>query len=1566
MKFQNNTNTKSAVFFKGMNKDISPEFLGEGEYLHAINVVNNSDSGDRLKKGNEQSNVKCASFTYPFNGSISLGNERFIIFSTNDTDSEIGLFESRLCSYKILINDSGRINKLGFKRSHVIKGVAKENWDCTESIYWNNGLNPARTLNLSRIPYVIKRTPDPLGGCDIEKVTDEIDVEALRMTPLLSIPSLSLKKGDGGGNLPNGVYRIAIAYAEDSYKISDYLKISDPIILFNQNIPDGSLELSVTGADKDFKNYELVLISTVNQQTTARLIGRYPVEQKIVYIDTIKQDDGVVDLGEISLQSVHYEGGDTMFKAGDHLIQTAPRTRPDFNYQPQASKIRTKWVSYAVPEDYYRKDGTKIGYTKGEVIALFIRFVYNTGHRTPSYVIMGREAINDEKTRINNTDSKNYGEGQDVEKWEIYDTSTITKVYPKLFTQEYPVAEGGMGYYETAEIYPDNPEVWGSNACKPVRHGRFPDNCTVPNFDSTSNKIIILGIKLENITYPLDNKNKPIEGIVGYEILRGDKEGNKSIVAKGLIFNTGEYELPISYNGNKKALYPNYPFNDLNIDPYLSKKLTKGGCGEKEYTKMGTFNKSHFTFHSPETHFHNPALSSFMKVEAEYYGKSQGYFEQVYNHPKHKLIRDFALLLAGAIGIGEGLLAIKGRKTTEYKSPEAENKGEVVTGGVGAQVAGAAVATGWQKGMDVINQTLSNTPVGSVITDVTKPLFQLLGIGLGAVPGVKGGSYTETTTSTAYSNVPGFIRIGTNTIIFSYFFAQGTEGVINVIRTLVPYRQHAYQCNMSGLYDRQSCPTLNNIIRKIEDYSYLYPGIQDFQGYRINNNLRESSLILKLKSPLEDTKVKDNSRQTIGTLKQWDNPDKPFETDIAAHYVSIKRKLKNLYGQIENIRIVPTTSDIFPIEKEGRFETPVIFGGDTIIEEFTLKRKNNLFTQTQADGILGTPNGYEFDYRLYPNILYPRYWMDTQTYDLTQLFNLSQIKLPNDFFNLDRKPSECRRRVGFSVKDGYMYTSVNGIVRFYVESSYHIPSRKNSDVLEKKHFDRKQNTDLSELFRGDIIKKDNYFEIDKSLSPIKQLNFTHSQLLPDDFSVKNNNCFTYEQNKLLYSLPSFQEDRRDNWRAFLTNNYFTFPREHGRLVSIRDVNRTGVLYFFSSSPLRIHPGVDELQTEGGIKVTIGDGGLFARIPQAVTNTDNDFTECQSSEGIASTPYGIFFMSQRQGKIFKFTDGAKDISSPLKWWLAEYMPSTLLKQFPSFELTDNTSIGIGCIVTYDNTNEIVYFSKRDYSLKKEFIGSVTYSSRNEFKVNGSTTIYLGDPSYFNDSSWTLSYDPKGEGEYISYHSWNPDGALSTSKHFITIKEGSAWIHNETLKSFCNFYGVDYPWEIEYPTTIIQDVTTQESIEYQLQAYNYSNKDRFHILNENFDRAVLWNTEQCSGLLKMNMRVPNNPQLILNYPQYTPGGVNIEVTKTENKYRFNQFSDITKNRGQFSLNWRTIWKTDDNGYTRVLNSNNIDYNKLPGERKKFRHFSNIIYLRKNISGNVKFLLTLVNNKVLKSFR
>ena len=114
---------------------------------------------------------------------------------------------------------------------------------------------------------------------------------------------------------------------------------------------------------------------------------------------------------------------------------------------------------------------------------------------------------------------------------------------------------------------------------------------------------------------PVKNPNDPpsqqviIDGIVGYEILRGSREGNKTILAKGIINNTRGYTLTDDalVDQGVEGVYPNYPYNDLNADYFFSETKVKGNDSETEVPLTKVY-QDLVTFHSPDTTFKKPFL----------------------------------------------------------------------------------------------------------------------------------------------------------------------------------------------------------------------------------------------------------------------------------------------------------------------------------------------------------------------------------------------------------------------------------------------------------------------------------------------------------------------------------------------------------------------------------------------------------------------------------------------------------------------------------------------------------------------------------------------------------------------------------------------------------------------------------------------------------------------------------------------------------------------------------------------------------------------------------------------
>jgi hypothetical protein len=429
----------------------------------------------------------------------------------------------------------------------------------------------------------------------------------------------------------------------------------------------------------------------------------------------------------------------------------------------------------------------------------------------------------------------------------------------------------------------------------------------------------------------------------------------------------------------------------------------------------------------------------------------------------------------------------------------------------------------------------------------------------------------------------------------------------------------------------------------------------------------------------------------------------------------------------------------YTVNHDTRFYTPTIFGGDTYINRYTEKVIMPFFW----DFLKGQPDGFPYDYRLRANVPRPIYWMNTNKYDLSELVRYIigfgwiattgggavETILPNQAFFLDRSGSDAAQDAGganpaaggtptnsgddiendnggrslFHIKQGYMYTHCNGIQDFFVESTLNMGLRDYEDTDAKRHYDFVEYTDTERMFHADIIREDNFYKYDASLSRTRfntQL-ISWGYIQPRDYDpIVAAECFTHYPKRLIYSLQAQKEAKKDFWRVFLPMNYKDFKN---RVNVIKPISKSGALVLFPNLAPAMFQGVDQLQTDLGTKLTIGDGGLFSQPMQNLVNADkpHEYGSCESARSVVNTPSGIFYISQAQGKVFQY-DGSGIVNianSGMKQWFNKYLPSVLLNQYPELEdcngWIDNPVAGVGCQTVYDPNYDIVYFCKKDY-------------------------------------------------------------------------------------------------------------------------------------------------------------------------------------------------------------------------------------------------------------------------------
>lgn len=1538
---------------KGLVTDLVENFVPAEMWTYARNVTTFGPVGQLGLMQNEPSNKLCAEVPYTPIGFIKLLNERWAVFSTDEVDSEIGIFDSNACTYTKVVNDPC----LAFSKKFPVQGRSKEMYDCTEAIYWTDRRNPRRYMYLNAVPYTFTLNDD---ACNSKDYTTKLDCIELLIDKQYSIPVISTTLSTGG-LLTNGMYEFAVAYTNNKQRLTDYYSMTLPQAIWTHENLGQSITVQVSDMDEQFQQFELICSYTQNQVIRYKSLGYYDISVSSIDVSTLDKPE----FTELSLQDVivkrpRYPYADGVTSNDQYALWFGMTTTPELNYQLQAMSIVPYYVMYQVPANYYALGGNMVGYYRDEVYAFGIQWLLPTGDWSSAFHIPGPILTGKDSGLAS---GPNVYEVDLDPKAVVYNWQVFNNAGPAILPNSLElnvIGQGTMAPWQSSEPYPDNKIMFGKDACTPIRHCKFPDNTTTHIYSNNGQNLVLLGVRFDHIEHPKDSNGKYIDGIQGYRIVRADRKGNKTIVAKGLISNVRSY----TETDGSTVMYPNYPYNNLGPDNFLSTLQTYNKSGESNFNPPKAYADDKFNFYSPHSAFSHISLGSELAIYTEELGKVSGAFQEVYKHPKAKLLTQFDLYFALIIGAIDGYYAISGKK------------GQVKTKVNNASI---SISLGEVSGLETDTQipvTSIDGTGGIFNSQTTSAMNDALNFVSGSTVG--GAGLLGSIENFAEMVLRALADVG----VFVYFSLQTAQKVLDIISEASPFQKYAVQYNSHGVFNNYTLATIDNRRRYIQYYQYLFDGIntvQDItnqQDVLFNNFKREQSVYLDLAKSIDDPQNADTTLKTITDLNICNNITKTVYTKASMYYTAIKRKYPNQYGAVDSIIYQDTGFLDTTLKntgavgsKEKYYTSGVVFGGDCYINRMTFRRTHHYFSQFLYDVV----DGYGLDYRVYRNVAFPRYWIDSTRYDLSGIVipTPSRNSTPRSKHNLNCNGSFSLSNVTV-VANEYFYLFNSGVLDFFCESDYNLDYR--DWTTDYPTFYSKFNSDINMIFRTDRIDTPEQFRYDQTYSKQLTENYIAQQRI-DYNPVTDETCYQYVKNRVIYSQPAFMDQKGDNWLVYLYNNYYDFPMtEFGSLTAIHPVDNQQLIFLFDKATPYVSIGRDELQLDGsGKSITLGDGGLFARPPRPINFSDFYYGNCQSRWAFVNTGMGALYPSQRQGNIFRYfplmyrnplseiTQGTMDL------WFNNYLPSYLATQFPEYPHIDNPAMGTAIVTGYDGSHGIYYITKRDYRLKDVYSTLVTYDPiKDRFLLDGFPGPILGDPEYFEDASWTISYDTRSN-MFISWHDWHPEWILQTERHFITVKDVSLWKHNEGCSSFCNFYGVDYPFEVEYVVGNGQNVEILKSIEYQMDmGLYYSDCRNFHsVLDDNFDYLIVYNTEQCSGLLHLNLQSKKDMSQLLNYPRYNGalgnyGGMEIIYAKEEQKHRISMFSDLILDRGEFTKNNYPIWLTDANGYTRSMPGVTIDYAKPVQLQKKFRSTWHKAFFSKTISGNRKYIFKFLNAK------
>lgn len=166
----------------------------------------------------------------------------------------------------------------------------------------------------------------------------------------------------------------------------------------------------------------------------------------------------------------------------------------------------------------------------------------------------------------------------------------------------------------------------------------------------------------------------------------------------------------------------------------------------------------------------------------------------------------------------------------------------------------------------------------------------------------------------------------------------------------------------------------------------------------------------------------------------------------------------------------------------------------------------------------------------------------------------------------------------------------------------------------------------------------------------------------------------------------------------------------------------------------------------------------------------------------------------------------------------------------------------------------------------------------------------------------------------------------------------WRHLTNIRLYNYFYGNIEPYVIEYPFAYQYQDEILQNVKDYTKAYEYlpipdgvfNDNVRIETNNKWFNQAIVYNSQQNSGLLNLVAKPLNNLKAYNSYPIYNTDSKTIMYTKSDNFYQYNTFWNVQINSQipAFTSSCESM------SIDKVLNQNNMDYGMLSFKKATIR--------------------------------
>lgn len=1441
----------------GMNLERSVSQISKGTLSYALNASVENFDANSVSYQNEPGNKLCLEFPqgYQIVGShfiVEQSKHLFLLANPETGESEVGYMDNNDCIYRVYIN----ADCLGFDVNFPIHKIVHKITNCTTEIYWTDGNKNRRFLDLNNLPF---KTKPGTNVCDSETIP-EIDCNKMSVQPNFSIPQLEVIDVISGGNNIAGTVQFAVQYSDSvGNGYTSYYSVRNPTPIANKqivtadfNYPVGkSVVLDISNIDVTgyFEYFNLAVIKTINNISSVELVGTYFIDdtnKQIIY-NGQNQTQIRLSINDIFEKFPYYELADDLTSVQDVLVWKGLTSVDRINYQQIASKITLQWQTWRIPntEDYSDElNATNLrGYLRDEIYPYEIVFLLNNGKQTDGFHIPGRVMNSNEFSHpdVSSSDPDFIGEPDPntgtLPYWKIYNTGSIIGTDPSYEAHsDYkgPYQYGEFAYWESTELYPCNTDVWGDLANTPIRHHKFPDVLVSPIFENPTieiapngtyaglamqkNAVFPIGIRLDiqQVQALIEQSNltrDQKDAIVGFKIVRGNRDVNKSIIAKGILRNVGKYN-----REGTEYYFPNYPYNDLREDPFLLEQNNafNSECNTYQLVATGNTEYQYTNCFTGEVEGGNPIVNgeiiNVCSITTPTVTEPGNVTITLISYDLYRITTIFITRFTYIDPSGNTkLIAVTGVENVQV---EPGTIPEVIPANAGRPHSIVLISS-YTQNTNCYPERLSafetddskyrhvmNSPETSFgqpfLGNVIKLENVIFGAGKAHFVEVKKNALYKLITREAQEDAlessGDIASVGsfTGTAMFTAY-----QAYLQIYTDGITRKNYGWSYNSIAGYDYFSNIENGQGIkqRMIDSSQYLIPGVQSVgDAININNYQRETSVYLRTDediSPLPFpnqspslilssgiSTVEDRSRY-INSQQDCNEPENQFDISVVSYYASLINTFPNQWGQMYSYETIDTGfQTIFSDDAFIAGASPIvyIFGGDTFISRFSFKTKLPFF----IDNRVGAPDESDIFYDEIGNVAYPEYWHSARnilydyTYGSQPVFNNiisikahyfdcpnSQLPAPDDTVD---PPIVNPNRTFY---DGKMYMFAYGIPTFYCESSINVDLRQAFNNREGDFYPHVSSGIPDDWLQESFVSiaQDNTYYYNITYSKQNEENFFSH--LPVDWEEKL--CFTTFPFRAIYSEPqqNVVNNTINNWLIYRPASYFDFPQNYGDLTSLDGIQNKAVLARFENKSL-LYNTLLTINTSNPQAAYVGNNSLFTGAPPVdFAETDLGYVGSQH-KFLLKIPQGQITVDAKRGQIFLISGNkAQDLSAlglGLTRFLTDHLPFEIATYFPNINI-DNHFNGIGLHGVYDSKYDRVIISKLDYSPLSDDVK--WDESTNEFYVeliypqNSTTTTTTTNGGNASNSSIVIRKRIYlSDSEYFCNKSWTLSYNLNT--------------------------------------------------------------------------------------------------------------------------------------------------------------------------------------------------------------